>query len=91
VEDVERRAAELETAVSGGTILPADPASDTPALPAAPVDADARVPRARDAGSGSALTMETADRVLTDLVPEEMEPVDEVVTPEGTILTNPTR
>ena len=117
VEDVERRAAELETAVSGGTALPADPASDTPALPAAPADADAhpparndsqtpgtaRVPRARGAigsvddqpvrtphepaASGPALTLETADRVLTEMVPTEMETVDEVVTPEGTILT----
>ncbi|MGN9812128.1 hypothetical protein ACTMSW_22575 [Micromonospora sp. BQ11] len=110
VEDVERRAAELETAVAGGTALPADPASDTPALPAAPADGPAqadssgtaRVPRARDAGgsdnqpvrtppgpagSGPALTLETADRVLTEMVPGEMDPVDEVVTPEGTVLT----
>ncbi|MCM0673819.1 hypothetical protein NCC78_03740 [Micromonospora phytophila] len=39
------------------------------------------------AGSGPELTMETADRVLTSMVPAELDPVDEVVTPEGTILT----
>ena len=38
-------------------------------------------------GSGPSVTAETADRVLTDLVPAEMEPVDEVVTPEGTVIT----
>ncbi|MEV1144862.1 hypothetical protein [Micromonospora sp. NPDC049799] len=60
----------------------------------------ARVPRSRGAtgdqsvrtrdepvGSGPDVTMETADRVLTSMVPAEMDPVDEIVTPEGTVLT----
>ncbi|MEU5787764.1 hypothetical protein ABZ754_08540 [Micromonospora purpureochromogenes] len=93
VEEVERRAAELEEAVSESTTT-ARPNARVP-QPRSGSDDDAGTAtggqpvrtHAGQAGSGPALSMESADRVLTSIVPAEMEPVDEVVTPEGTVLT----
>ncbi|MEU4714332.1 hypothetical protein AB0F73_11865 [Micromonospora purpureochromogenes] len=92
VEEVERRAAELEEAVSESTTT-ARPNARVPRPRAADDDAGiatggqpVRTPDGQT-GSGPALSMESADRVLTSMVPAEMEPVDEVVTPEGTVLT----
>ncbi|MGK5443376.1 hypothetical protein ACSNN7_16385 [Micromonospora sp. URMC 105] len=93
VEEVERRAAELEEAVAessppkaarpGGSV----PQPRSGGGDAAGHVADRQPVRTPDERTGPALTLDTADRVLTSMVPAEMEPVDEVVTPEGTVLT----
>jgi hypothetical protein len=83
---------------SGGE-QPALPAGD------AGTGSDGRAPRPRSAGdttdrqpvraaadasrSGPSRTMETADRVVTSMVPPEVGEVDQVVTPEGTMVTAP--
>ncbi|MEH0823392.1 MULTISPECIES: hypothetical protein [unclassified Micromonospora] len=93
VEEVERRAAELEEAVSESTTPEATrPGARVPQPRSGRDDAagdvtDRQPVRTPDERTGSTLTLETADRVLTSMVPAEMEPVDEVVTPEGTVLT----
>ncbi|MEV4480645.1 hypothetical protein [Micromonospora coxensis] len=92
--------AELES-TAARPALPAAPADTGAGSPGADATGESRVPRQRAGGEtgqpvrtpaadGPRVSMETADRVLTFLVPPESGEVDEVVTPEGTrISTDP--
>ncbi|MEV4492377.1 hypothetical protein AB0K04_19945 [Micromonospora coxensis] len=92
--------AELES-TAARPALPAAPADTGAGSPGSDATGESRVPRQRAGGEtgqpvrtpaadGPRVSMETADRVLTSLVPPESGEVDEVVTPEGTrISTDP--
>ncbi|WNM42799.1 hypothetical protein RMN56_16265 [Micromonospora halotolerans] len=101
VEEVERRAAELEAPGTEATRLPALPAASGAEADGGTVPRQRSGAHAGARGGGSpqpvriadepragrTLTIDRADRVVAAMVPPEVDAVDEVVTPEGTMIT----